>query len=133
MKKESKSYEKRTGVKGLYECLGIESLPDNMLDFLMHHHSNLQINICNTDVEHGYGIRITKSLRVYLPYEKCNNCQYHSLYFPDDSETGCRAKGGRHTLTKGWDPIFMWDPDTDNDLETKFQDFIDNPDFRHLL
>lgn len=123
----------KTDTERIAEWLGVKELPENMLEFMKSRYINLQLNICKTDVEKGYGTRITKTLSLFLPYERCNNCQYHSLYNWDDSETGCRARGGRHTLKKGWDQVFMWNPDDGVDLETSFQNFLEEPWVQPLL
>lgn len=89
------------------KAFGIQDLPDNMAEFLMVHASTLEISVCHTDVENGYGSRITRLLQVKLPYRKCNRCGYHSLWNPDDTNSHCM----RHTYEKGWDTVFAYDPD----------------------
>ena len=107
------------------DMLEVWSIPDNIAEYVGTHYANLQANICNTDVEGGYGQRITKSIHLFLYYEKCNNCEYHSLWNPDDSETGCRARGGRHTLKRGWEQVFVWSTDSGLSLESAFQKWLD--------
>lgn len=100
--------------------LGLQ-LPDNMAVYVGEYYSNIQLNVCNTDAENGYGYRITKDLRIMRPYEKCTRCGYHSLWNPDDSESRCR----RHTLTRGWDTVFSYEFGSPITLEDAFQQFLD--------
>lgn len=110
--------------KRAQKWLNIPEIPDKMAIWLYEHYSNLQINVCNTDVECGYGIRRSGNVKIALPYERCNRCGYHSLWNPDDSEEGCRARGGRHTLQRGWDDVFSWNIEGGWSLEDAFDSFI---------
>lgn len=99
---------------------GIDTIPDNLAEYMMHHYCNLQANIGITDVEQGYGVRIEKRIRLMLPFKKCNRCGYHSLWNPDDSKSKCL----RHTYTNGWDTVFSYNPDCGVSLEEAFSEFI---------
>lgn len=119
-KEYAEHYSKRNP---MYKCL-----PDNMIVWLNEHYSNVQFNVCNTDAVNGYGVNITFSVHVYVPFEKCNRCAYHSIWNPDDTQDGCRARGGRHRLQRGWDEVFSWTSNNRNrtPLETAFQEFLGN-------
>lgn len=100
---------------------GIVDIPDNLAEYMMRYHSNLQANVCVTDVENGYGVRVTKSIRLMRPFCKCNRCGYHSLWNPDDSDSKCL----RHTYTKGWDTVFSWNPDSGVSIEDAFSEYLE--------
>lgn len=90
------------------ERSGLPWLPENVAQYFNEHHCTLEISICHTDVECGYGVRITKCFRVLRPYCKCSRCGYHSLWNPDDSNSKCL----RHSYTRGWDTVFSYSLDT---------------------
>ena len=105
------------------ELSGIDWLPDNIARYFAEHHATIDISVCHTDVECGYGDRITKSFRVLLPFCKCQRCGYHSLWNPDDSGSKCL----RHTYTQGWDVVFSYTLDTGEkklSLQNAFDEFL---------
>lgn len=106
------------------QVLGIEQLPDNIAEYMLSFHSNLQYNVSSTDVENGYGLRIEKRLRIMRPYRRCIRCGYHSLWNPDDSKSKCL----RHTYEKGWDTVFSWNPESGVELERAFSIFLESQD-----
>ena len=111
---------KYTSAQHYRDITGIENLPDNVAEYLNSHYSNIQFDVCKTDVENGYGERITRRVSIMLPYKRCTNCGYHSLWKPDDSESHCR----RHTYAKGWDTVFSFDMDKGGNLEEAFAEFL---------
>ena len=105
------------------ERSGLLWLPDNVAQYFNENHTTIDISVCNTDVEQGYGVRITKCLRILRPFCRCNNCGYHSLWNPDDTESKCR----RHTYTKGWDTVFSYTLEIGEhkmSLEKAFDEFL---------
>lgn len=105
------------------ELSGIEWLPDNISQYFNEYHATIDISICHTDVEQGYGTRITKRFRVLRPFCKCLRCGYHSLWNPDDSGSKCL----RHTYSKGWDTVFSYTLDAGEQkvsLQDAFDDFL---------
>lgn len=97
-----------------------DALPDNVVNYCGQYYSNIEIDLCNTDVECGYGVRISGGVKVMRPYNRCTNCGYHSLWNPDDSESKCL----RHTYVKGWDTVFSWSIESDMELEKAFDCFL---------
>ena len=110
------------------EIAGI-NVPDNIAVFLNRFHSAIEISISNTDVENGYGQRIEKRLVIKMPYKRCVNCGYHSLWNPDDTESKCR----RHTYAKGWDTVFCYNPATDGNLEQSFQNWLEDNENKVMI
>ena len=105
------------------ELSGIPGLPDNIAKYFNDHYCTIEISVCHTDVECGYGSRISKVFKILLPFCKCNRCNYNSLWNPDDSDSKCL----RHTYTKGWDVIFAYTLETGEhkmSLDTAFDKFL---------
>ena len=122
MKSETKTKnQKYTEADHYRKMTGIENLPDNVAEYLNSHYSNIQFDICKTDVENGYGEKITRRVSIMLPYKRCINCGYHSLWNPDDSESHCR----RHTYEKGWATVFSFQMNNaQRSLENAFDEFL---------
>ena len=105
------------------ELSGIPGLPDNIAKYFNDHHCTIEISVCHTDVERGYGSRISKAFKILRPFCKCNRCNYHSLWNPDDGGSPCL----RHTYTKGWDVVFSYTLDTGEHklpLAAAFDEFL---------
>ena len=105
------------------ERSGFSWLPGNVANYFNENYCTIEISVCNTDAECGYGYRINKCFRILRPYCKCNNCSYHSLWNPDDSDSKCK----RHTYTKGWDCVFSYSLDGAEDkisLDEAFDLFL---------
>ena len=95
-------------------------IPDIIAEYIgMYHGINLQFNINQVDVVNGYGAAVYPSVKILKYKVACNNCDYDSLWHPDDSESKC----GHHTYgTKRYDTIFYWTPlGTDLTLEEAFE------------
>lgn len=101
---------------------GIKNLPDNFAAYCSEHYCNVQINVCLTDVECGYGERISGNIKIMLPYKECTRCGYHSLWNPDDTESKCL----RHNYKRGYDTVFCYDIENRNhiSLEQAFDVFL---------
>ena len=112
------------------ERSGLNWLPDNLAAYFNDRYCAIDISVCNTDVECGYGVRITKRLQVLHPYNECRRCGYHSLFNPDDTNSKCN----RHSYKKGWAVVFSYSLDSGEQkmsLEDAFSMFLkDNPDRR---
>lgn len=92
---------------------GLQSLPDNLAAYCGQHYCNIQMNICLTDVECGYGERISGNVALMMPYKKCRRCGYHTLWNPDDTESKCN----RHNYDRGYDTVFSYD------IENRYHNF----------
>ena len=102
------------------EEIGV-GVPANIAKFLFSHYANLQANICHTDCLNGYGSKLSKTIHVSMYYEKCNNCDFHSLWNPDPKNSNCR----RHTYgRKGYEDVFVWSPNSGIALEDAFDCFL---------
>ena len=110
----------------------IPSLPDNVAQYFNEYYCTIEVSICHTDVECGYGCRISRCFKVLRPYCKCSRCGYHSLWNPDDTQSKCL----RHTYTRGWDTVFAYMIDTGEtkpSLEVMFDEFLKKqPDSDYL-
>lgn len=110
-------------IKNGKELSGISGLPDNIAQYFNDHFCAIEISVCHTDVECGYGSRISKAFKILRPFCKCNRCSFHSLWNPDDSDSKCL----RHTYTKGWDVVFSYTLDTGEhkmSLDAAFDEFL---------
>ena len=110
-------------IKAGRERSGIQWLPDNIAQYFNEKHCTIEISVCHTDVENGYGCRITQCFRILRPYCRCNRCGYHSLWNPDDSNSKCL----RHTYEKGWDTVFLYTlgaGEVKMPLEVAFEEFL---------
>ena len=84
----------------------INALPDTLKDLMMKFHGiNYSFDVCHTDVECGYGSRVSWSFKISLISKCCNNCGYHSLFNVDDSYSHC----GRHVYgEKKYETVFEY-------------------------
>lgn len=102
------------------ELFAIQNLPDNMAEFLMTHHSTLEISVCHTDALNGYGSRTTRLLQVKLPYRKCNRCGYDSLWKLQPSKY-YRCICGQHATVSGMLKHLTAEPDDEFPLMPPWQ------------
>lgn len=118
-------------VKRFSKCT---ELPCNIQDYLLHHTSNLQININTTDAINGYGIAMHGSVIVMLYCEECRRpcCDYNSL-FNSDPQNDCHKRHGRHSLKRGYEPVFTWTFNSEIPLEDAFNSFLErNNDYKDI-
>ena len=84
----------------------INVLPDALKELMLKYHGiNYTFDICHTDVEGGYGSRVSWVFAISMYSKCCSNCGYHSLFNADDSYSHCN----RHVYgEKKYETVFEY-------------------------
>lgn len=82
---------------------GLPWLPANMAKYYYGHKCKIEFSAFSHDALNGYGKEITYTITLFLIYERCARCGYHSLWNP---EPGMPCQ--RHTVSRGMDVVFMY-------------------------